>query len=301
MRVTMTGATGRIGTRLVARCGARRRGDRPLARPRQGGARARRRGRRAGGRWPSPPRRRRSRAATPSCTWPARTSASAGTRTIKRRLSRSRELGTRNLVPGLRAAEPRPGVLVSASAVGYYGPHGDERLDEDAPAGDDFLAQVCVAWEREAAAAEELGLRVVRLRTGVVLDRERRRAGQDAPVLPARRRRAGRRRAPVHPLDPRRRPRRASTSRRSTAGRTGPAPSTRPRPSRSPTRSSPALGRALHRPGLRAGAGLRRARCSTARWPTSSSPASGRSRRAQALGFRFGHPELDEALRGALG
>ena len=89
----------------------------------------------------------------------------------KRRLLSSRELGTRNLVAGIRAAEPRPSALVSASAVGYYGPRGDEPVTEQAGPGDDFLAGVCVAWEREAAAAEELGVRVVRVRTGVVLDK----------------------------------------------------------------------------------------------------------------------------------
>ena len=88
----------------------------------------------------------------------------------RRAIRDSRELGTRNLVAGLAAAEPRPGVLVSASGVNYYGPRGDEPLTEDAPAGDDFLAQVCIAWEREAAAARELGLRVATLRTAVVLD-----------------------------------------------------------------------------------------------------------------------------------
>ena len=88
----------------------------------------------------------------------------------KRRIRDSRELGTRNLVGGLRAAEPRPRVLVSQSAVGYYGPHGDERLDESAPpASGDYLSDVVAAWEREAQAAEELGMRVVRTRTGVVL------------------------------------------------------------------------------------------------------------------------------------
>ena len=65
----------------------------------------------------------------------------------------SREIGTRNLVAGIAAAEPRPAALVSASAVGYYGAHGDERVTEDAAPGDDFLAQVCVTWEREAARA----------------------------------------------------------------------------------------------------------------------------------------------------
>src|SRR3954451_12101124 len=68
----------------------------------------------------------------------------------KRRIRESRELGTRNLVAGTEAADSRPRVLVSSSAVGYYGPHGDERLDEDTAAGHDFLAEVCVVWEREA-------------------------------------------------------------------------------------------------------------------------------------------------------
>jgi len=92
------------------------------------------------------------------------------TAAAKRRIVSSREVGTRNLVAGLRAAEPRPRVLVSASGVGYYGFHADERLDESAPAGDDFLAGVCVRWEREAEAASSLGVRVVPVRTGVVLD-----------------------------------------------------------------------------------------------------------------------------------
>ncbi|HYH91070.1 MAG TPA: NAD-dependent epimerase/dehydratase family protein, partial [Solirubrobacteraceae bacterium] len=88
----------------------------------------------------------------------------------KRRIRSSRELGTRNLVAGIEAAEPRPQVLVSASAVGYYGPHGDERIDEQSPPGDGFLAEVCAMWEREAQRATDLGLRVVNLRTGVPLD-----------------------------------------------------------------------------------------------------------------------------------
>ncbi|CAB4930475.1 unannotated protein [freshwater metagenome] len=89
---------------------------------------------------------------------------------VKTAIRESRELGTRNLVAGIGAADPRPGVLLSSSAVGFYGKHGDERVDESAPAGSDFLADVCVAWEREALAAEALGLRVVLIRTGVVLD-----------------------------------------------------------------------------------------------------------------------------------
>jgi uncharacterized protein (TIGR01777 family) len=92
------------------------------------------------------------------------------TRDAKRRIRASRELGTRNLVAGLRAAEPRPRALVSQSAVGYYGPRGDEPIEEsEPPASGDFLADVVVAWENEARAAEELSVRVVNTRTGVML------------------------------------------------------------------------------------------------------------------------------------
>lgn len=88
----------------------------------------------------------------------------------KRRIHDSRVLGTRNLIAGLAALPgARPRVLVSASAVGYYGDRGDEQLDEGASQGEGFLAEVCAAWEREAQAAEALGMRVVCVRTGVVL------------------------------------------------------------------------------------------------------------------------------------
>ena len=87
----------------------------------------------------------------------------------RREIRESRELGTRNLVAGIEAASKRPGVLVSQSGVGYYGPRGDELVDESASAGDDFPAQVSIAWEAEARKAEELGVRVALTRTGVVL------------------------------------------------------------------------------------------------------------------------------------
>src|SRR5205823_11545122 len=64
----------------------------------------------------------------------------------RRRIHESRTAGTASLVAGLGAADPRPPTLVSASAVGYYGDRGDERLDESAAPGDDFLAGVCVDW-----------------------------------------------------------------------------------------------------------------------------------------------------------
>jgi uncharacterized protein (TIGR01777 family) len=93
------------------------------------------------------------------------------TTAAKRRIRDSRILGTRRLVEALAGLECRPRVLVAASAVGYYGSRGDEILDESARPGSGYLAEVCVGWEREAAAAEDLGIRVARIRIGVVLDR----------------------------------------------------------------------------------------------------------------------------------
>jgi uncharacterized protein (TIGR01777 family) len=88
----------------------------------------------------------------------------------KLRIRESRVLGTRSLVSALQALPEaeRPAVLVSQSATGYYGPRGDAPLDEDASRGDDFLAGVVGAWEREAAVAAGF-MRVVCTRTGVVL------------------------------------------------------------------------------------------------------------------------------------
>jgi len=87
----------------------------------------------------------------------------------KQRIRDSRAKTTRALVDAIAAQPRRPGVLVSGSATGYYGPRGDERLCEDDPGGAGFLADTCRAWEGEAQRAESLGVRVVRLRIGVVL------------------------------------------------------------------------------------------------------------------------------------
>ncbi len=81
----------------------------------------------------------------------------------------TRELGTRYLVDSIAAADSRPQVLVSASAIGYYGDRGDEELTEASGPGADFLAEVCRAWEQEARRVEDLGVRLVRLRIGVVV------------------------------------------------------------------------------------------------------------------------------------
>jgi uncharacterized protein (TIGR01777 family) len=84
----------------------------------------------------------------------------------------SRVIGTRNLVDAIARLSQRPRVLVSASAVGYYGERGDELLEESSAPADDFLAEACVAWEAEAQRAESLGVRVVQVRIGVVLGKE---------------------------------------------------------------------------------------------------------------------------------
>lgn len=90
----------------------------------------------------------------------------------KRAIVESRVDGTRNLIAGLREAADRPRALVSSSAVGYYGERGEEELTEASSPGDDFLANTSVAWEAEALKAEDLGVRVVTLRTGIVLAKE---------------------------------------------------------------------------------------------------------------------------------
>jgi uncharacterized protein (TIGR01777 family) len=299
MRVTITGATGRIGTRLVG--ALRRRGDEVTVLSRDA-------------------ERARAALGVDAVAWrpqdePAPVEALAGRDGVihlagedvaqrwsddaKRRLRASREQGTRNLVAGLRAADPRPGVLVSASAVGYYGPHGEERVTEATPPGDDFLAGICVAWEREAAAAEELGMRVVRLRTGVVLDRG---GGALAKMLPFFRLgvggpvAGGRQRLPwIHvddlvglylaALDG--------------ADWRGPVNATAPDP---PTNKdfSRALGRALHRPAFAPVPGFAVRVLYGEMADIVVTGARVVPERALELGYRFAHAELDGALRSAL-
>ncbi len=91
------------------------------------------------------------------------------TRERKRRISQSRILSTRRLVEALRRLEKKPEVLVSASAIGYYGDRGNETLKESSRPGTDFLAQLCQEWEGEANQAEALGIRTVTPRIGMVL------------------------------------------------------------------------------------------------------------------------------------
>jgi uncharacterized protein (TIGR01777 family) len=91
------------------------------------------------------------------------------TEDAKKRIYDSRVEGTRHLVGALSKLPRRPSVLVSASAVGYYGSRGDQILTEASNPASDFLARVVVDWEEAGQAAESLGIRVVRLRLGMVL------------------------------------------------------------------------------------------------------------------------------------
>jgi uncharacterized protein len=172
LRVTITGATGLIGPALIERLRADGAEITVLSRD---------------------PDRARETLGVRAERWnlllePAPTSALAGSDAVihlagenvaqrwsagaKHAIRESRVQGTRHLIEGIGACPPerRPATLISSSAIGYYGPHGDEPIDEESPAGSDFLAEVCVAWEAEARAAVELGLRAVQVRTGVVLD-----------------------------------------------------------------------------------------------------------------------------------
>ena len=91
---------------------------------------------------------------------------------FKERILRSRADGTKLLCDTLAGLAAKPSVLVSASAVGYYGNRGDERLDESSPPGSGFLAEVCQQWEAATVSARDADIRVVNLRIGVVLSDE---------------------------------------------------------------------------------------------------------------------------------
>lgn len=219
---------------------------------------------------------------------------------VKRAIEESRVQGTRNLIEGLRAADPRPATLVSSSAIGYYGSHGEEPLDEEAPAGGDFLAQVCLEWEAEAAKATELGLRVVQVRTGVVLDSS---GGALAKMLPPFRLGVG---GPVaggrqyvswiHTAD--------------LVGMTlaaisderwiGPINGTAPEPLRNRDFSQ-VLGRVLKRPALLPVPALALQLLYGEMAEIVTKGARVVPAKPLVLGYEFQHPQLEEALRSALG
>jgi uncharacterized protein (TIGR01777 family) len=99
----------------------------------------------------------------------------------KRRIIDSRVQATRSLAAAMQRAASPPPVFVSGSAVGYYGPLGDEIATEDTPPGSDFLARTCVQWEAEASRAASDRTRVVCIRTGLVLEKD---GGALAQMLP---------------------------------------------------------------------------------------------------------------------
>lgn len=90
----------------------------------------------------------------------------------KRRIRQSRLDAGQAVVEAVSAAGRKPAVVVQASGIGYYGPHGDEEVTEDFPPGEDFLGRLAVEWEASTAPVEALGVRRVVIRTGVVLSRE---------------------------------------------------------------------------------------------------------------------------------
>lgn len=221
----------------------------------------------------------------------------------KQAILQSRVTGTRNLVAGLKAATDLgegPQTLISGSAIGYYGAHGEEPLDEDAPPGSDFLAETCVAWEAEAQKASALGMRVVLVRTGVVLNRE---GGALKKMLPPFQLGVG---GPVaggeqyvswiHRDDLVG----MITTALADERWSGPVNGTAPEPVTN-RELSHALGHALHRPSLLPvpGFALRLLYGEMAEIVTTGArvvPA-----KPLVLGYSFRHGELDEALRSALG
>jgi uncharacterized protein (TIGR01777 family) len=299
MRVTVTGATGLIGSRLVAALTGR--GDEVTVLSRD-------------------PVKATERLGVPAERWdllpgPAPADALAGRDGVihlagepvaqrwnadaRERIRSTRVVGTANLVAGLEVADPRPRVLVSASASGYYGDRGAKELDEHATPGDDFLAEVCVGWEAAADQASALGIRVTKVRTGVVLDAG---GGALAKMLPPFRLGVG---GPVaggrqymswiHVDDL------VGIYLAALDGEdwTGPVNGSAP-VAVTNAEFSRALGRALHRPAVMPvpELALRALYGDMASMVTASQrmvPA-----RARALGYQWGHSDLDEALRSAL-
>jgi uncharacterized protein (TIGR01777 family) len=274
MRVAITGASGFIGSRLVAEL--RDRGEEVLALGRG-----------------TPPDLSGVDGVVNLAGEPI---AQRWTADAKERIRSSRVEGTEALAEAIARSDPRPRVLVSASAAGYYGDRGRELLDEASQPGDDFLASVCVDWERAADAA---GVRVVKVRTGIVLDRRGGalktmlppfRAGLGGPIA------GGRQYMPWISLQDIVGIYLAALSNDAWSG-----PVNAAAPSAVTNRDfSRALGRALKRPSLVPVPGF--ALSVLFGEMASAVTASQRMvpRRARELGYEFRHAELDDALRAAL-
>jgi uncharacterized protein (TIGR01777 family) len=182
MNITITGATGFIGRRLIERLGRE---------PHQLHALSRRTNVKFGetavwiSKWdsitddPPPESLANSDAIVHLAGEPV---AQRWTPEVKVKIRESRWRGTERLVRTIASQPRRPSVLVSASAIGIYGPHGDEILTESSPTGQGFLPEVCEEWERQATAAEALGVRVAKIRIGIVLGKD---GGALEKMLPA--------------------------------------------------------------------------------------------------------------------
>lgn len=90
----------------------------------------------------------------------------------KKAIRDSRVFGTRTMIEAFARLEKKPKVFISGSAVGFYGDRGDQEMTETSSAGDTFLAGVCKEWEAESRRAEDMGIRTVLLRTGIVLSKD---------------------------------------------------------------------------------------------------------------------------------
>ena len=220
----------------------------------------------------------------------------------KREIRDSRVLSTRNLVTALGELGDgqRPSVLVSQSATGLYGPRGDEPVDESTPPAGDFLAAVCAEWEAEARGAEELGLRVARTRTGVVFSEQ---GGALEKMLPAFKLgiggpvAGGRQYVPwIHSDDVLG----ALLFCLDNPGASGPVNVCAPEPVTN-AELSKALGRVLGRPAIAPvpGLALRALYGEMASIVTTGVRAV--PRRLEELGYRFRQPDLERALTAATG
>lgn len=176
MKVAITGATGFVGSRLVEKL--ERNGDRVLVFTRNpGGARSQ---------FPAsefPNVEIVEYTPTESGEWQSAIAGCDGvvnlagepiaekrwTPPVEQSILQSRRLGTQKIVEAIANANPKPQVLVNASAIGYYGTSETETFDENSPAGDDFLASVCKAWEAEAEKVKAAGVRLVILRLGIIV------------------------------------------------------------------------------------------------------------------------------------
>lgn len=90
----------------------------------------------------------------------------------KKAIRDSRVFGTRTMIEAFAKLEQKPKTFIAGSAVGFYGDRGDDELTEASPAGNTFLAEICKEWEAESRRAEDLGIRTVLLRTGIVLSKD---------------------------------------------------------------------------------------------------------------------------------